>query len=231
MTDLFDRIASQALGLGLTLRLRTRSRFEPGSEFTGLETPGSELSEAEQATPTTSTAARPVAAEPLTGPVPTASATDAVERMWRAPEPGVPRVRSAVDPTGNIATAEAPSRQNAPPTEQLPQRPMLLPNARREATADTMPAPSPVALRSAEDPPSPKPGISHIGGPIDAPRIALGRHIARTDMPPTGSLVRAAERHAPLRQAPATTPSRHPLSAPAASPADTSTPRPRCSIR
>ena len=29
MTDLFDRVAAQALGLGLALRPRSRSRFEP----------------------------------------------------------------------------------------------------------------------------------------------------------------------------------------------------------
>ena len=39
MTDLFDSVAAQALNLGLTLRPRTRSRFEPGIEIGEADAP------------------------------------------------------------------------------------------------------------------------------------------------------------------------------------------------
>jgi hypothetical protein len=39
LTDLFDRIAAQALSLGMTVRSRARSRFEPTSDWPGQELP------------------------------------------------------------------------------------------------------------------------------------------------------------------------------------------------
>jgi hypothetical protein len=198
MTDLFDRVAARSLGLGLTLRPRSRSRFEPATDMPSLEMPPMEPPDVEAITPTVSSHAP---RNPVTGPIPVASATEGAG--W-APEPDV------LAGTDDDPIAGSANQQIGPPMGQSLRHPMLPPEVPREAAARAMPAPSVLDSRSADD----RQSRIRIGVPSEALRIPSGSYAARADALPDRLPARALEHDGPPRRALRTTISPRPRSAP-----------------
>jgi hypothetical protein len=190
VTDLFDRVAAQALGLGLTLRPRVRSRFEPETDMPA-DTPESGIWWRDPARLADASPPPLVATDPV-GP----SAIDSGPAS-RAREPEANRTRISADP-GSDGTANARPAPGIASPDPLSESPAV-PAPRRNVQPLAATAATPPVLRNVipRDPDAAPPREADRDGgpvPVDAPRIPLPgqpvRAPVRSDPPPARDAAR-----------------------------------------
>jgi hypothetical protein len=195
VTDLFDRVAAQALGLGLTLRPRARNRFESGSEFPEWEMPDSPAAD-EESSSYTSWPTSPRGAEAAPPVVP---ATDAANHVRRSP------LRNPAPTRFDALPLNGPRAQQSPPN---PTDPPDVPAALNSGL-----------IRSNPDAPRRADGISADPSasfePGDTPLTPDAVHTARTIVPSGARSAHPADTDPPQRQTPATSPLPRPSTRPA----------------
>ena len=208
MTDLFDRVAAQALGLGLTLRPRARSRFEPEANL-----PEADISWRDPAA-AADVATAHVAMGTVAPPAADGSPTGEPAPHRDATPAGVPAANAP--PAGGAAPAEALGEA---PTVPVPRRSIQPDTPRLAATA--MPPPRSAVRRSPDL--SPRQQVERAGGPIEGGAPAFPgsgqtvRETTRSDLP----AVRTAPRDTRLGQADPTNQPAGTLMPPEQSPDDT----------
>jgi hypothetical protein len=175
MTDLFDRVAAQALGLGLTLRPRTRSRYEPAGDVSWQDSAGTTNTDA-FAYVTTDVAAQP--AEILGQGLP----TSAKRGQSDATAVGV----QAADTGRRVGDAPAESLGELP-TVSKPRH--FIQHENPPLAAATIP-PLPNVVRRSPDL-SPRQEADHVGPPIQR---------GESRFPRSGGTARASTRSDPQQE-------------------------------